>query len=58
MASSEEAKEALYTAIVHTASMSSRHNGTIQSAMLRDAAIAYRAVLGGPQPGSVTVESK
>lgn len=58
MASSSEAQASLYEAIVNVAGQAKDYGGTTQSAMVRDAAIAYRAVFGGQQPGSVVVESK
>jgi hypothetical protein len=58
MATQDDARQALYSAIAKLAKDSEEWNGTQQSAMVRDAAIAYRAVAGGQQPGSVVVESK
>lgn len=52
------AKDALYDAIAKSARDALEYGSTTQSAMIRDAAIAYRAVYGGQQPGSVVVESK
>ena len=52
------AKDALYDAIAKTARDALEYGSTTQSAMIRDAAIAYRAVYGGQQPGSVVDESK
>jgi hypothetical protein len=54
--SQEQAKAALYAAIEKVAEAAPQH-GLRGSAMLRDAAVAYRAVAGGPQPGGVVVES-
>lgn len=54
----DNAREALYAAIVQTAEAAKNYSGTTGSAMVRDAAIAFRAVAGGQQPGSVLVESK
>lgn len=53
-----DAKEALYDAIAKTAKDALQYGSTTQSAMIRDVAIAYRAVSGGAQPGSVFVEGK
>jgi len=58
MASQDEARTALYSAIAKLAKDSEEWNGATQAGMVRDAAIAYRAVAGGQQPGSVVVETK
>ena len=55
--SQEQARTALYAAIAKVAEAAPEY-GVASAAMLRDAASAYRAVLGGAQPGSVVVESK
>ncbi|MEH6782192.1 MAG: hypothetical protein V7618_11595 [Rhodoglobus sp.] len=54
----DEAREAIYTAIAHVATAAQNYGGTTGSTMARDAAIAWRAVAGGVQPGSIVVESK
>lgn len=56
--SSQDAQIALYAAIAKVANSAADFGGSTESAMVRDAAIAYRAVLGGQQPGSVVVETK
>jgi hypothetical protein len=58
MASKESAQAALYAAVEKLAEAAVDYNGPVGAAMLRDAAIAYRAAAGGAQPGSVVVESK
>lgn len=58
MADAAAAQKALYEAIQGAAEESASYGGVTRSAMVRDAAIAYRAVVGGQQPGSVVVESK
>ncbi|GAA3736319.1 hypothetical protein GCM10022239_10260 [Leifsonia bigeumensis] len=58
MASQVEAKDALWSAIEKLAKEAERYNSPAGSVMLRDTAIAYRAVVGGAQPGSMVVESK
>jgi hypothetical protein len=55
--SQDQAKTALYAAIEKVAEVAPQY-GVASAAMLRDAAIAYRAVAGGPQPGSVIGDSK
>lgn len=57
-ASQETTEAALYAAIEKIAAASTNYGGTTGSSMVRDAAIAYRAVSGGQQPGSVLVESE
>jgi len=51
----EDATAALFEAIEKTAKESLDYNGTTQSQMVRDAALAYRYLVGGPQPGGVAV---
>lgn len=59
MASTQDtAESALWSAIEALAKKSEAASGTVKAQMVRDAAVAYRAVLGGPQPGSIIVETK
>jgi len=58
MATKDEARDALYDAIVKVAEKADNYGGVTGSAMVRDASIAWRALVGGAQPGSVVVESK
>lgn len=58
MATSSDAQDALYAAVVTVAKAAAERPGTAGASMLRDAAIAFRAAVGGAQPGSVIVESK
>lgn len=57
MASQESTQAALFAAIEKVTVAAPNYGGTKQSAMVRDAAIAFRAVIGGAQPGVVVVES-
>ena len=57
MADMESARNALFDAIESAAGDAAKHSGGTRSAMIRDAAIAWRALVGGQQPGSVVVES-
>jgi hypothetical protein len=56
MTKKEEAQDAIWDAVKKIADSAHNYSGAIGSAMLRDAAIAYRAAAGGSQPGSVTIE--
>lgn len=56
MAGLQEAEAAVLDAIVGLAESAARYGGDTRAAMVRDAAIAYRAIKGGAQPGSVIVE--
>jgi hypothetical protein len=58
MTSGAQAEDAIYEAIVNLANSAKEYGGATEGAMVRDAAIAYRAVRGGQQPGSVVVETK
>lgn len=49
----DEAKDALLAAITSMAAAGAATGGTAGSAMVRDAAYAWRAVVGGYQPGGV-----
>ena len=56
MAEAGETKAAVYDAIIEVLKNAEHYNGTMKSAMVRDAAVAFRAASGGPQPGNVVVE--
>lgn len=56
MASLDEARDAVLDAIVELLAGAKDYGGATQGQMVRDAALAYRAVKGGPQPGSSVVE--
>lgn len=58
MASQEEAREAIYTAVVDLANASTKYGGTTAGQMLRDAGIAFRAASGGAQVGGIFVDAK
>jgi hypothetical protein len=51
--SKDEAQDALWQAIEATAKESEEYSGTARSEMVRDAALAYRLVAGGAQPGGI-----
>lgn len=57
MASQDEARTAIWKAIEDLAKESDNFGGTTRSQMVRDAASAWRAMVGGPQPGSTTSSS-
>lgn len=46
----------MYQAVIDLCETAKLVPGTAKSSMVRDAAIAFRAAYGGPQPGSVMVE--
>lgn len=50
------AEAAVFKAIELVASTAVEYGGTTQSGMVRDAAIAWRAMVGGQQPGNVVIE--
>lgn len=53
----EEARDAIYAAVTKIAkSATEDYAGTTASQMIRDAAHAYRAAYGGPQPGGLHIE--
>ncbi len=56
--SKDQARESIYDAVDQMAKKAVEMRGGTGAAMLRDAAIAWRAAVGGQQPGVVTVESK
>lgn len=56
MANAAETEIAIYDAVTSLLAKAEGHSGTTRSAMVRDAAIAFRAAYGGPQPGSVVIE--
>lgn len=59
MADSKTAAEALYEAIETMAKqVDDNYSGTMASTIIRDLAIAYRAVKGGAQPGNVFIENE
>lgn len=51
-------EEAVFKAITSLAQSAEDFSGTTRSTMVRDAAIAWRAMRGGQQPGSVVVETR
>lgn len=53
MTKKDAAQEAVYEAIVSLCDNAQKTSGSMQGKMVRDAAIAYRAVAGGAQPGGV-----
>jgi len=53
MATQDDAVQALFDAIVKVATKGGNGGTPAAAGMVRDAAIAYRAVVGGPQPGGV-----
>lgn len=57
MSELQTAQEAVLKAITDVVKDAEGYGGTTRSAMVRDAAIAWRAMRGGPQPGNVVVES-
>jgi len=57
MASQQDVEEALFDAIVKVATKGGNLGSTAGASMVRDAAIAYRAYMGGPQPGSVVIKN-
>jgi len=58
MATQEEALAALLDGVVHVSEAAKKYSGTTGSTMIRDAGIAYRAALGGPQPGILDLDVK
>jgi hypothetical protein len=57
MAGQAEARDAIYQAIEETVTESRDWAPGQRAEVLRDLALAYRYVLGGPQPGSTQVSS-
>ena len=58
MAVHEEAQSAIYDGVVVMVEKAKEWGGPQGAAMLRDAAVAYRAARGGSQPGVLSFESK
>lgn len=56
-AAQDEAREAIFKAIEITAKEAQRYTGATHSGMVRDAAYAWRALVGGTQPGAVVVKT-
>ncbi|GEP38872.1 hypothetical protein NPS01_25350 [Nocardioides psychrotolerans] len=56
MAEFPEAQAALYDAILGLLKDAEDYSGNTRAEMVRDAAVAYRAVKGGAQPGSSVIE--
>lgn len=58
MGAASDAEEALYKEITRQANALSEANVSrqVQAHVARDLAVAFRALWGGPQPGSVVVE--
>jgi hypothetical protein len=52
----DEARAALYRAIQNVAETAADYGGETAGAMLRDAALAWRALTGGTQPGSIIIQ--
>ncbi|NDL57816.1 hypothetical protein [Phytoactinopolyspora mesophila] len=55
--SQANAREAVYAAIVDVTKSAEQYEGPMKSQMIRDAAHAYRAIAGGPQPGTSVVDT-
>lgn len=53
---SDAARDAIFKAIAEIAEEASKNTVPLGAAGLRDLAYAYRALVGGTQPGSVTVQ--
>jgi hypothetical protein len=53
----DESRIAIFKAVEQMCAAATEYSGPSGAAMLRDAAYAWRAATGGPQPGSVIVES-
>ena len=53
-----EAKEAIFRAVVQLCESADNYGGATAGAMVRDAAYAWRAAVGGNQPGGTVVEVK
>ncbi|QNA93246.1 MULTISPECIES: hypothetical protein [unclassified Microbacterium] len=58
MASSQEAQNAILDSVKKLADEAAERGGVAGTTMLRDAAYAYRAVIGGQQPGGIFVDGK
>lgn len=58
MATQEEALAALFDGVVLVVEAAKKYGGTTGSTMIRDAGIAYRAAVGGPQPGILDLDVK
>lgn len=56
MAGAKETQIALFDAIGKLLEEADDFHGTMKATMVRDAAVAFRAVMGGPQPGSIVIE--
>lgn len=56
MADYSETSAAIYDAILGLLKDAEDYGGNTRAEMVRDAAIAYRAVKGGAQPGSSVIE--
>ena len=52
----DDTRTAIYDAIKKVAEDSKEYSGTTASAMVRDVAMAYRFVAGGPQPGGLHID--
>lgn len=56
MASLGDAKDAIYTAIYEVIEESKNQHAPLRAQIVRDAALAFRYVSGGQQPGGVVLE--
>jgi hypothetical protein len=55
MASSDDAQKAIFDGVAALSKSAVEIGGTHGAAMLRDASYAFRAAIGGQQPGGVYV---
>ena len=56
MASSDDAQAEIFNGVAALSKAAVQMGGTRGASMLRDAAYAYRAAIGGQQPGGVHVD--
>lgn len=58
MATQDEAQAALFDGVKFFVDRAKAFDGPRGASMLRDAGVAYRAAVGGPQPGIVDLDAK
>ncbi|MFF7684130.1 hypothetical protein ACFZA2_15385 [Microbacterium sp. NPDC007973] len=58
MATQNEAQAALFEGVKFFVERAKAYDGTRGASMLRDAGVAYRAAVGGPQPGILDLDVK
>lgn len=58
MATQDEAQAAVFDGVLHVVEAAKKYGGTTGSTMIRDAGIAFRAAVGGPQPGILDLDVK